>query len=311
MKAVKCIKNVDGPQDVIKRKRFSKPKKVRNALELHSLEGYKKSDELIYCGGHIPNIINRLLEDEKDPTLYSKQNYFSKQVYLKPQFRNILLEWILRVHQKSKSEPNTLNITINIIDRYLTKVKNIRKTGLQLIGGCALWIASKYNDVHCIPSKEIAAYSHDAFGVSEMRVCEADILSALDFDITVPISLMFLERYLLIIREHPEYEIIRKTAIFLEELFLMDVSYLCILPSVRASVTFYNAILINLGTKACDEYRDFLTVKPCFPGYNEYQTQQFIEKSFQKIKKTNNALYRKHSRFINLDQLIIVPAQAV
>ena len=54
--------------------------------------------------------------------------------------RYILIDWLLKVHEKFKLLPETLYLTINIIDRYLSKEVISRKI-LQLVGVTALHIA--------------------------------------------------------------------------------------------------------------------------------------------------------------------------
>ncbi len=57
--------------------------------------------------------------------------------------RAILVDWIIEVHLKFKLLPETLFITINLIDRYLSLV-SIKRNNLQLVGVTAMFIASKY-----------------------------------------------------------------------------------------------------------------------------------------------------------------------
>lgn len=57
--------------------------------------------------------------------------------------RGILLDWLIDLHYKFKMFPQTLYITVAIIDRYLS-IKNATKENLQLIGTAALYISAKY-----------------------------------------------------------------------------------------------------------------------------------------------------------------------
>ena len=61
--------------------------------------------------------------------------------------RSILVDWLVDVHLKFKLLPETLFITINLIDRFLEKSK-VTKTRLQLVGVTALFIASKYEEIY-------------------------------------------------------------------------------------------------------------------------------------------------------------------
>lgn len=69
--------------------------------------------------------------------------------------RAILIDWLIQVHHKFELSPETLYLTINIVDRYLATKTTLRKE-LQLLGISAMLIASKYEeiwapevDIHC------------------------------------------------------------------------------------------------------------------------------------------------------------------
>ena len=70
-----------------------------------------------------------------------------KQNKLNEKMRAILIDWLVEVHHKFKLVPETLNLTVNIIDRYLDIVE-VARDKLQLVGVAALLIASKYEDIH-------------------------------------------------------------------------------------------------------------------------------------------------------------------
>ena len=64
--------------------------------------------------------------------------------------REVLLDWIVELHYKFKMFPNTLFLTVNIIDRYLQRVQ-IDRNVLQLVGTAALYIAAKYEETYEVP----------------------------------------------------------------------------------------------------------------------------------------------------------------
>jgi len=61
--------------------------------------------------------------------------------------RLILVEWLIEVHLKFKLLPETLFLTINLIDRYCM-VKDVLKNEYQLLGVTAMLIASKYEEIY-------------------------------------------------------------------------------------------------------------------------------------------------------------------
>lgn len=59
----------------------------------------------------------------------------------------ILIDWLVEVHLKFKLVPETLYLTVNLIDRYLERVEVMRDR-LQLVGVTAMLIASKYEEIY-------------------------------------------------------------------------------------------------------------------------------------------------------------------
>jgi hypothetical protein len=58
--------------------------------------------------------------------------------------RTILVDWIVQVHQRFKLQNETLHLTVAIMDRYLSKVPDLPRKEMQMIGLTAMLLASKY-----------------------------------------------------------------------------------------------------------------------------------------------------------------------
>jgi len=79
---------------------------------------------------------------------YSIPNdYMSKQVDVNEKMRTILIDWLLEVHLKFKLLPETLFLSVSIIDRFLT-LKCVAREQLQLVGVTAMFIACKYEEIY-------------------------------------------------------------------------------------------------------------------------------------------------------------------
>ena len=94
--------------------------------------------------------------------------------------RAILIDWILNVHLKFKLLPETLYITINLIDRFLS-IQNIEKDRVQLLGISALLIASKYEEIYPPTVKDFVYISKNSFTSSQILDMETQILFLLEF----------------------------------------------------------------------------------------------------------------------------------
>ena len=108
--------------------------------------------------------------------------------------RAILVDWIIEVHLKFKLLPETLFLTVSLIDRYLEKVQ-IMRTKLQLVGVTAMLIASKYEEIYAPEVRDFVFITDNAYTRQEIFEMEYSMLSQLEFSITAPSSYRFLERF--------------------------------------------------------------------------------------------------------------------
>ena len=61
--------------------------------------------------------------------------------------RAFLIEWIIDVHRKFRLRPETLYVTVFIVDRYLS-LKQIKKSELHILGVTSLLISTKYEEIY-------------------------------------------------------------------------------------------------------------------------------------------------------------------
>eukprot|EP00494_Astrolonche_serrata_P033216 UN33485 len=181
------------------------------------------------------------LEMEKRGTaVFSNIDYFKTHDDIHPEFRTKLFFWIARVHEKAKLAEEVLFLAVNLFDRYMTKIDSkVKRSVLQLIGSVCLWIASKHHDVRQLSGKNIVSLVDGAFEYTDLLDKEGEILEALNFIVIVPISHIYLQWYLLLVRHHPEFQHIKDTAHYLDEVLLLNVEYITHAPSSRASIAFY------------------------------------------------------------------------
>ena len=76
--------------------------------------------------------------------------------------RAILVDWIIEVHLKFKLMPETLFITVSIIDRFLERVQ-IKRHNLQLVGVTAMLIASKYEEIYAPEVNDFVYITDNAY----------------------------------------------------------------------------------------------------------------------------------------------------
>lgn len=60
--------------------------------------------------------------------------------------RAILISWLVEVHTKYALSPETLFITVNLIDRFC-ETRRVPRTEYQMLGVTAMFIACKYEEI--------------------------------------------------------------------------------------------------------------------------------------------------------------------
>lgn len=85
---------------------------------------------------------------ELEPIYKIENDYLTKmQTEIKDTSRAFLVEWIIDVHRKFKLMPETLYVTVYIIDKFLS-ASPIKKSDLHLLGVTALLISTKYEEIY-------------------------------------------------------------------------------------------------------------------------------------------------------------------
>lgn len=121
-------------------------------------------------------------------------NYMSQQCDINEKMRAILVDWLVEVHNKFKLMPETLYLTIHLIDRFLAE-KTIARTKLQLVGVAAMFIASKYEEIYAPEVRDFVYISDKAYTREEILKMEGLMLNALRFQLSFPTVYVFVKRY--------------------------------------------------------------------------------------------------------------------
>lgn len=154
--------------------------------------------------------------------------YMRRQTYLNENVRATLVDWLINVHNKLNLLPETLYITVNIIDRYLSQ-KQLQKEEIQLLGVSALLIATKYEEIYPPTVKDYIYISKNAYSKQQILSMEMDILSTLEFKMCETSSYRFLERFAKVAKATPT---VFSLAQYLLELGLLDSKMNQYLPSL-------------------------------------------------------------------------------
>jgi hypothetical protein len=163
--------------------------------------------------------------------------YMSKQTDINAKMRTILINWLVEVHRKFRLKPETLFLTVNILDRFLEK-KAVSRSKLQLVGVGALLIASKYEEIYAPEVQELVEMTDNAYTRDEVLQVECIMLNTLAFELAVPTPFFFCQRFL---QASENTEELQHLTLFLLELCLLDYKMLKWLPSVTSAAAVYLA----------------------------------------------------------------------
>lgn len=110
-------------------------------------------------------------------------DYFPQQPEISIHMRGVLLNWLVNVHLKYQLAPETLFLTVDIIDQFLSK-QAVTKRELQLVGITSLWIAAKYHEVYQVPKMSNLVYiSDNAYTKKDILEMETKIMEAIQFNL--------------------------------------------------------------------------------------------------------------------------------
>mmetsp|Transcript_37090 Transcript_37090/g.42317 ORF Transcript_37090/g.42317 Transcript_37090/m.42317 type:complete len:349 (-) Transcript_37090:212-1258(-) len=168
---------------------------------------------------------------EKESSVLVRPTYMKSQPNINEKMRGILVDWLVEVHLKLKLVPETLYLTVNLIDRYLER-QNIFKKSLQLVGVTCLLIASKYEEIYPPELRDLVYICDKTYKRKEIVHMEYNILKSLEYRITIPTAHAFLVRYLK--AAHADRSIVQISCYILDGT-LQSYSLLQYLPSQLAS----------------------------------------------------------------------------
>lgn len=154
-------------------------------------EDVKTVEDPLECSEYVSEIFQHLKRTELD--FIAQPGYMKNQPDINEKMRAILIDWLVEVHLKFKLYPETLYLTVNLIDRYLEK-EEVMRQHLQLVGVTSMLIASKYEEIYAPEVRDFVYITDKAYTKEQILEMEYKMLTTLNFNITTPSSYRFLER---------------------------------------------------------------------------------------------------------------------
>ncbi|KAJ8908759.1 hypothetical protein NDN08_005464 [Rhodosorus marinus] len=163
--------------------------KLRNVLDIDAND----HQDHLACSEYVKEIFDHWKRVEAK--YLPSKDYMSQQPDLSDKMRSILVDWLVDVHQKFKLSPDTLFLTVNVVDRFLSTEKVVRQK-LQLVGVSSMLIASKYHEIYAPETNDFVYISDRAYTREEILKMEATVLNRLGFNVTTPSPNVFLARFM-------------------------------------------------------------------------------------------------------------------
>jgi cyclin B len=139
---------------------------------------------------YVQDIQDRLFSEES--RFLPKSDYMDMQTDINTKMRMILIDWMIEVHMKYHLRAETLHLTINLIDRYLSRLPITRKR-LQLVGVTSMFIASKFEEIHPPELHDWVYICDRAYTKEDILLMECAMLSTLSFQVVVPTAAHFFD----------------------------------------------------------------------------------------------------------------------
>jgi len=188
-----------------------------------------------------------------------------------PKMRNVLVDWLVQVQCKLNLLPETLHISVGIIDRFLQlRAENVPRNQLQLLGITSLFIAAKYEERAAPELGDFVYITDNSCSKPQIRERELEIMKILGFSFGFPLSIHFLRRYSKVAKLNI---VSRNFAKYLIELVLTEYQFCHLAPSKIAAASVAISLVVHNDTK-----KDLDKLwNPTLQHYTEYNLNSLLD----------------------------------
>eukprot|EP00741_Cyanophora_paradoxa_P002442 tig00000076_g2367.t1 len=217
--------------------------------------------------------------------------------------RGILIDWLVEVGEEYKLQPETLDLAVNYIDRFLA-LQTVNRGKLQLVGITCMLIAAKYEEIYAPQVDEFVYISDNTYNREEVLKMETLVLNTLSFELAAATAKAFLKRFAQAARADQTVEML---ASYIAELTLQEYSFLKYLPSLVAA----SAISIAAQTFRLPSWNGTLEH---YSKYKESDLEACMTEMFRywKLHTTQSlqAIREKysHSKFLRVSTIPCTPS---
>lgn len=128
-------------------------------------------------------------------TRRANANYLDIQTEINVKMRSILIDWLVEVAEEYKLCADTLYLSVNFLDRFLS-VHKVQRAQLQLAGVTCMWLAAKFEEIYPPNVTEFAYITDNTYTREQLVAMEEQVLKKLKYELAVPTAKTFLRRLL-------------------------------------------------------------------------------------------------------------------
>ena len=248
------------------------------------------SDQVVQRPNHSKDYDEDVLNYLKDIETLNLPNYnfMAYQADVNEEMRIILVDWLVDVHLEFNLSEETLFLTLNIVDRFLSK-RQIARQKFQLVGITSMFIACKYEEIEAPTIDDFIEIAACEYSREEMITMERIILGSLEFCVTT------CSVYQLVLNYSSKLELSPRTEFFVK--MVAESSLLCSNSCMfRPSVVAASCIHVSYA------FLPFSNLKrlELISGYSEGHLEScihFLSNQIGAIKRkgVSSAVYNKFS----------------
>ncbi|KAJ7042545.1 cyclin [Mycena alexandri] len=238
--------------------------------------------------------IRHYMHDMERYTMSSLQS-MDQQPEIRWHMRPCLVDFLVEIHFTFRLRPETLYLTLNIVDRYVSR-RIVYIKHYQLVGCAALWIAAKFEDAkERVPTvQDLAQICRDTYDESAFIQMEGHVLSTIQWTLGHPTAEAWLR--LMCVGPSMEDAKVQHVARFLMEITLFYREFIKYSPSSIALAA------LTLARFLCGKARRvWEETEECFDIVDHLDTRlakQVNDLSEVLVKKYSYAFYSKAATFV-------------
>ena len=227
--------------------------RIKELEEKLPREDQKNLENPMTCAEYAGDIFTHMLSME--PIYQAEGEYMPRHPELNHRMRAILLDWLVEVHLKFKLRQETLFLSFNIIDRFLSRSNSsIPKCNFQLIGVTSMFIASKSEEIYPPELKDFIAITDKSYTKQDIVNMEIQIMITLNYAFNLPYPSGFLGRYALFLSPN---KLCLNLSKYMMELSLMDMGMLKYPFSLKTLAALYVAMRITNSKYKANAFEAF------------------------------------------------------